>query len=79
MLVENIVQAIARDVMATAMQRAEDAGYEVILTVHDEIIAERSLKQGSVREFEQILTTLPSWAKGCPIAAEGWAGTRYHK
>jgi DNA polymerase len=79
MLVENIVQAIARDVLAAAMQRAERAGYVILLTVHDEVIAERSSGEGSVLEFEQLLTVIPPWIRGCPIAAKGWRGTRYQK
>lgn len=78
-LVENQTQAVARDIMAEAMLRVEATGiYTPILTVHDEIIAEGPLA-GDVHEFEQLLTTLPKWAKGCPIGAEGWKGNRYHK
>jgi DNA polymerase len=78
-LVENITQAVARDIMAEAMLRIEATGiFQPILTVHDEIIAEGPLA-GDVQEFEQLLTTLPKWAVGCPIAAEGWKGTRYRK
>lgn len=78
-LVENIVQAIARDIMAHAMHRAEEAGYKIILSVHDELIAEVPKGFGSVEEFEKILCDTPTWAKGCPIAAEGWMGERYRK
>ena len=78
-IVENIVQAIARDIMADAMQRCELADYPVVLTVHDEIISEVPILAGSVHEFEEILTTVPNWAKNCPIAAEGWCGGRYKK
>jgi DNA polymerase bacteriophage-type len=78
-LVENQTQAVARDIMAEAMLRVEATGiYTPILTVHDEIIAEGPLA-GDVHEFEQLLTTLPKWAKGCPVGAEGWKGPRYHK
>ena len=78
-LVENQTQAVARDIMAEAMLRIEATGiYRPILTVHDEIIAEGPLA-GDVHEFEQLLTTLPKWAQGCPIGAEGWKGPRYHK
>lgn len=80
MLVENITQAVARDLMAEAMLRCEATGiYDVILTVHDEIVAEADLGKGSVKEFERLVATCPDWAEGCPVEAEGWAGVRYRK
>jgi DNA polymerase len=79
-LVENIVQAISRDIMADALQRCEASGmYVPVLSVHDEVVAEVKSGQGDVHEFEQLLTVCPDWAPGCPIGAEGWKGQRYHK
>ncbi len=80
MLVENITQAVARDLMAQAMLRCERSGlYVPILSVHDELIAEAPIGQGSVKEFEHLMAVNPAWADGCPVAAEGWAGPRYRK
>lgn len=76
---ENLVQAIARDIMAEAKLRARAAGYPPILTVHDEIVAEVPAGFGDVKAFEKILTQSPTWAEGLPIAAEGWRGHRYRK
>lgn len=77
--VENVVQATARDLMAGAMMRLENAGYPVIMSVHDEIICEVPVGYGSLDEMIEIMTSPPAWAKGCPIAAEGKEGPRYRK
>ncbi len=80
MLVENITQAVARDIMAEAMVRCEASGiYDPILTVHDELVCEADLGQGSVEHFVQLISEVPEWAPGCPVEAEGWAGERYRK
>lgn len=78
LLVENITQAVSRDIMAEAMKRC-DATYPIVLSVHDELIAETALGVGTLDEFLMMLTQQPVWARGCPIAAEGWVGPRYHK
>lgn len=80
MLVENLVQAIARDIMADALMRCEQSGkYIPILTVHDELVTEVASGTGNAKEFERLLTDIPWWASGCPIAAEAWIGLRYTK
>lgn len=76
-LVENIVQAVARDLMACAMLRLESRGYLPLLSVHDEIICESGT--GTVTEYLAVMSTLPAWAAGCPVKAEGWTGPRYRK
>lgn len=79
LLTENVVQATARDLMATAMMALELKGYNVILSVHDEIISEVPDDFGSLEEMIDIMTRCPSWADGCPINAEGKVGKRYRK
>jgi DNA polymerase len=79
MLTENIVQAISRDLMVEAMIRVEQAGYPIVLTVHDEIICETKSDFGSSEEFDTLMCVVPPWADGCPITASGWTGIRYHK
>lgn len=79
-LIENIVQATARDVMAHAVVNLEAAGYPVVLRVHDEIASEVPEGFGSVEEFERVMATLPDWCADWPIrAAGGWRGSRYKK
>lgn len=80
MLVENIDQAVSRDLMAAGMLRAEATGvYEIVLTVHDEIVSEAAIGAGSVKEFEALMATPPEWAVDCPVSAEGFSCTRYRK
>jgi DNA polymerase len=79
LLTENVVQATARDLMATAMMALEVKGYNVILSVHDEIICEVPDNFGSLDEMIDIMTQVPAWAEGCPINAEGKEGKRYRK
>lgn len=79
LLVENVVQATARDLMAGAMMRLEQSRYPVIMSVHDEIICEVPDGFGSLDEMITIMTNPPAWASGCPIAAEGKEGPRYRK
>jgi DNA polymerase len=79
-LVENIVQAISRDLMAAALQRIEASGtYVPVLSIHDEAIAEAKVGQGDVKEFEGLVATVPAWANNMPIEAEGFKGRRYKK
>ena len=79
-LTENVVQAIARDVLVFGMLNAERAGYPIVLHVHDEPVAEVRKDFGSVEEFERIISTMPPWARGWPIkAVGGWRGRQYRK
>lgn len=78
-LTENVVQAISRDLLADAMLRIEGSGYEIILSVHDEIVAERTKGEGSLDKFSEMMSSLPPWALDCPIKVEGWQGERYRK
>jgi|TARA_R110000765_G_scaffold130798_3_gene229321 DNA polymerase len=76
-LVENITQAVARDIMAESMLQLEGRGYPIVLTVHDEIISEVS--NGTVEEFTSIMEETPRWAEGLPIKVEAYEASRYRK
>lgn len=79
-LVENITQAVSRDLMAAALLRCEYSDiYTPVLSIHDEIVAEVPVGTGDVREFETLMAEVPKWGEGLPVVAEGWTGSRYHK
>jgi DNA polymerase len=77
-LVENIVQAVARDVLADSMIRLRDAGYQIVMHVHDENVLEMPYGEGSVEEVNRIMSTEIPWAKGLPLAADSYE-TEYYK
>ncbi len=78
-LVENIVQAVARDLLADAMLRSSDAGYKIILHVHDEIVFEMPTGQGSCEEVNRIMGNPVPWAKGLPLTADSYETDYYKK
>jgi len=81
LLVQNIVQAIARDILAEAILALEDRGYPVVLTVHDEIVLHVTADRAEQALTAAIacLSTTPAWADGLPLAAEGRIANRYGK
>lgn len=78
-IIENVVQAIARDLLAEAQLRLDRRGYEMVLTVHDESIALVRKTFGSLEEFVAIMSEVPAWADGLPVLVEAWRGERYRK
>ena len=79
-LTENACQATSREILVPAMERTEALGYQTILTVYDEIVAEVPIGFGSLEEFLAAMAgPLPSWAEGWPISVDGWEGERYKK
>jgi len=79
-LVENIVQAIARDVFMTGMRRAELSNYPVVLRVHDELVCEVPDDPAYTDErLSEMMATNPVWTTGLPLKAEGFTAYRYRK
>jgi DNA polymerase bacteriophage-type len=79
-LVENVVQAVARDVLASGMFKAEEAGYAVCLHVHDELITETPDDPSYNPDgLAALMSANPSWAMGLPLAAAGFETHRYKK
>ena len=79
LLVENITQATARDIMAYRMPALEMAGYPILMHTHDEIVSERASGEDKIQEMIDIMCKTPKWATGCPITAEGFVTQRYKK
>jgi len=75
---ENITQAVARDVMAEAMLRVDAAGYDITITIHDEVVGEVDA-DADLDDFIELMVQQPKWAAGLPIAADGFMATRYRK
>jgi DNA polymerase bacteriophage-type len=80
-LVENITQAVARDVMREAILRAIHLTHDVILTVHDEILTEAAAPDADqqLADLLSIMRTPPKWAPGLPVDAAGYVAQRYKK
>jgi DNA polymerase len=79
-LVENVVQAIARDLLVNGMMNATEAGFEIVLHVHDEIVCETPLTSLLTYDmFEECMVKSPTWGEDIPLAVEGYQGQIYRK
>ena len=76
-LTENIVQAIARDLLVYGMHQVARAGHRIVMHVHDEIVVETST--ASVEEICTLMATAPGWAVGLPLSADGYECKFYMK
>lgn len=79
-LVENIVQAIARDLLVVGMHAVAKAGHKIVMHVHDEIVIDEPENSSfTVADACQLMSTLPAWAEGLPLDADGYECGYYHK
>lgn len=78
-LTENIVQGTARDLLALAMLRLRNAGFEIVMHIHDEAVVEVPEGISSVDEICRIMSEAPAWAAGLPLRADGYECEFYKK
>ena len=79
-LVENIVQAVARDCLAVAMQRIDAMGYDIVMHVHDEIIADVPVEEkDALEKINRVMAKPVSWAPGLPLKGDGFETPYYKK
>lgn len=78
-LVENIVQGIARDILAEAMMRLYKNGYKITMHIHDEVVLEVEENVATVEEVCRIMKISPTWAKDLPLNADGYECKFYKK
>ena len=78
-LVENIVQATARDCLGHAMLALDKKGYEIVMHVHDEVVIEVDADSEQLHEVCAIMGAPIPWAPGLPLRADGYEGSYYRK
>lgn len=79
-LVENYIQALCRDLLAESMLLLDLLGVDIIFHVHDEAVVEvPDNDRWTVPKIEKVMSILPDWAEGFPLAAEGFEAYRYKK
>jgi hypothetical protein len=80
-LFQNSVQACARDIFAFHLTQLDDAGYKVVLHVHDEVVVEieTSRAKTALKDIVRILSEAPEWAQHVPLNAEGYITKEYTK
>ena len=75
---QSFVQGTARDLMVLGARKAQEAGFDIFATVHDEAIALGD-KDRDEEEFRKAFSHIPDWAEGCPIDSSVWKGYFYRK
>lgn len=78
-LVENCVQATARDILRDAMLRMDAAGFDIRMHVHDEVVVNEPTDGRSLDELIELMCICPDWAEGLPLNAAGFSAEFYQK
>jgi DNA polymerase len=78
-LTENITQGVARDCLAYAIERLEEAGYEIVIHVHDEVVIDCPLEKASLDTVCPIMSQPIPWAADLPLNADGWTSPYFKK
>jgi DNA polymerase len=76
---QSSVQGTARDLLIHGVSSLQRAGYDVVLRVHDEVLALVREGEGDENEFGNLLCQQPAWAQDLPLAFEAWRGKRFRK
>lgn len=76
--VENIVQAISRDILCCAMRKLNEKGFDIVMHVHDEVVLEVPLEV-TVTDICTLMNQTPTWAQGLLLRADGYECNFYKK
>lgn len=80
-ITENIIQALARDLLAHAKLNLDDKGFKLIMSIHDEVVCEvpEEHNNGDLQKIKTIMCITPDWCKNLPLRATGFTAKRYKK
>jgi len=79
LIAENVTQAVARDFLCDAMLQLDRKDFKIISHVHDEVVVEQGIFDDQEKQVCRIMTEVPAWGQGCPIAVEGTTSQWYKK
>ena len=80
-LAENVTQSVARDLLAESIERLEANGFEILFHIHDEVVIDYGGGDAdeALEKVYALMSEVPKWAKGLPMAADGWVGAYFKK
>jgi DNA polymerase len=77
--VENIIQALSRDVLAQGKRNLDKMGFKIIGSIHDEVLLEVDKNDNCLEDVSKLMCAMPPWANGLPLETEGMIEKRYRK